>query len=446
MTAPPEVFFAGVPTLGRHDLLRECLAGLLEGTCRPRLVFVIDNGGGFTSSDPRVRVLHPPENLGVARSWNLLHKLTAPYPLLISNDDIALGPDACATALATPGPLVVLCGWACFLQREECWRAVGEYDENFWPAYFEDNDYHYRMQLLGLNYRVPAGGAVRHQGSATLRELSEGQRQALACRFEANRAYYLRKWGGLPGSERFRLPFGNHRDLPESADGRESTSSATGALALVQTRAIPPPPPGAPVLLQVCTPCSRPYALPFVAESIRRSLAAAPPGLELVWHVAFDRSAVADPSPVRITPPFPVRWYTHGGGGVAGAAVRNFLLDHLDTGWICFLDDDTLMHRDFCREIGAVLAARPDALGVVFHGARPGGGILRAEPGRLGPCLIDMGQALFTPQAIAGRRLDLGRYDYDGLWIGQITSALPPEKLLFLDHVLAHFNLLREGP
>ncbi len=162
-----------------------------------------------------MRVLAPPENLGVARSWNLLHRLTYPHPLILSNDDIGFAPDTCQLALATPGPFVAICGWACFLQREECWRAVGEYDEALWPAYFEDNDYHYRMRLKGLDYVVPVGGAVTHARSSTLRGLPDVHRQTVARCFEANRAYYLRKWGGLPGEERFRIPF-NQAPFPSA--------------------------------------------------------------------------------------------------------------------------------------------------------------------------------------------------------------------------------------
>jgi len=102
---------------------------------------------------------------------------------------------------------VAVCGWACFLQREECWRAVGEYDELLWPAYFEDNDYHYRMRLAGLDYVVPAGGAVTHVGSATLHALPEVHRRTVDHHFRLNQAYYVRKWGGLPGEERFTRPF-----------------------------------------------------------------------------------------------------------------------------------------------------------------------------------------------------------------------------------------------
>jgi len=209
-----EPFVLGIPTLCRHDLLRACIDSALAGGHPPHLVFVVDNGGGFAHPDGRVRVVNPAENLGVARSWNLLHKLAGRLPLLLSNDDIRFHPDTCAAALATSGPFVAVCGWACFLQREECWRAVGEYDERFWPAYFEDNDYHYRMRLAGLDYTVPGAGPVTHAGSATLHALPEVHRRTVEHCFEQNKTYYVAKWGGMPGGEAFSRPF-DGRPPPE---------------------------------------------------------------------------------------------------------------------------------------------------------------------------------------------------------------------------------------
>lgn len=85
----------------------------------------------------------------------------------------------------------------------------GLFDEGFSPAYFEDNDYHYRLKLyLGDAAVVTANDALfYHYTNGT-------QKHALPApvvsnrRFEQNRAYYVRKWGGPPGQEWFRSPFG----------------------------------------------------------------------------------------------------------------------------------------------------------------------------------------------------------------------------------------------
>ena len=85
---------------------------------------------------------------------------------------------------------------------------LGFFDESFSPAYFEDNDYHYRMKLyLGEASAIVTTDAMfYHYGSRT-----QNQAQSVpvvsGSRFEQNRAYYVKKWGGTPGRERFRRPF-----------------------------------------------------------------------------------------------------------------------------------------------------------------------------------------------------------------------------------------------
>jgi ABC-type glycerol-3-phosphate transport system permease component len=46
-------------------------------------------------SDVHIRVVTPPHNIGVAASWNLLHRLYAPSDLLICNDDVIFEPNTC---------------------------------------------------------------------------------------------------------------------------------------------------------------------------------------------------------------------------------------------------------------------------------------------------------------------------------------------------------------
>lgn len=205
-----ELFFLGIPTLIRHDLCSLCIQSALRGTWQPHLVYVIDNGGGFTFPDCRVRVISPPENLGVARSWNLLHKLTYPRPCVIANDDIEFSEDCLEGMLRSQGRFVAACGWSCYLAREEIWTKVGEYDERF-MAYFEDNDYARRMMLVGEVESVPLFGHVKHHGSATLAGLPEVHRRTVQRYYESGEEYYKLKWGGVPGKEKYVIPFGGDK-------------------------------------------------------------------------------------------------------------------------------------------------------------------------------------------------------------------------------------------
>lgn len=98
--------------------------------------------------------------------------------------------------------------FSAFALTKECWEEVGEFDEIFAPAYFEDNDYHYRMGLCGVSSIVLPPAMFFHFGSGTQNEANEnGLPMVPGGMFENNRASYARKWGGIPGQEKFSHPF-----------------------------------------------------------------------------------------------------------------------------------------------------------------------------------------------------------------------------------------------
>lgn len=219
----PETFYVGIPTLFCRDLLHKCIESILAGSALPRAIYVVDNSDG-TRMEPwvphpskRIRVIRPNANLGVARSWNLLHSLTQPAPLIITNDDVEIGHNLFEKMLACPEPWVSGSGhqMGCvFLLREKLWTEVGRFDETFWPAYHEDNDYGYRMLLKGYKPHCPMSDGYRDNGpSATKAAFNQGELNHFNNCFNAGRAYYVRKWGGVPHLETFTIPFnGAHQD------------------------------------------------------------------------------------------------------------------------------------------------------------------------------------------------------------------------------------------
>lgn len=83
---------------------------------------------------------------------------------------------------------------------------VGLWDTVF-PLYFADNDYYRRIRLKGYE-TVESGLSVFHQngGSNTIRSDSmlgfiNGKT------FNIYKEYYISKWGGEPGRERYTVPF-----------------------------------------------------------------------------------------------------------------------------------------------------------------------------------------------------------------------------------------------
>jgi glycosyltransferase involved in cell wall biosynthesis len=220
-----------IPVLNRGDLLTACLAAFDR---RVRHLVIINNGQDADvalacaqAARHGAHVIAPRGNLGVAGSWNYCLDISAPYYLLINND-IALAPGALArlaratAAQPASAGAYVLPGdqqFSCFTLTAAARFGVGRFDENFWPAYYEDRDYLYRCRLAGLHfYAVQSAQATHgdglHPGSMTIASDAK-VRAANDITLALNRDYYRRKWGGDPGHETFWRPF-NNPNLPLS--------------------------------------------------------------------------------------------------------------------------------------------------------------------------------------------------------------------------------------
>ena len=168
-----------VPVLTRPELLYRML-GSIDAPVEH--VIVIDNGNCVstgaarksTDQSRRVSVVHMPANLGVAGSWNLGIK-AAPFApwWLIANFDIVWPVGALAefAAHGTPDALVLSGGspeWAAFILGENVVRRAGVFDESFVPAYYEDTEYQWRCEALGVPI-IRSGVWVHHDNSSTLK-------------------------------------------------------------------------------------------------------------------------------------------------------------------------------------------------------------------------------------------------------------------------------------
>lgn len=83
---------------------------------------------------------------------------------------------------------------------------VGYVDVNFYPAYFEDNDYGRRGQLAGAVMGQVIDAKYYHFWSRTIKE-DEDKRIENDFYFPLNKKFYIEKWGGEPGKEKYTFPF-----------------------------------------------------------------------------------------------------------------------------------------------------------------------------------------------------------------------------------------------
>ncbi len=204
-------FVVGIPTLNRYDCLLRCVGNLLSGSVIPQTIYIVDNGKKLKESQEweqlslhakivSIEVIKPQRNMGVAASWNLLHRLTRPEMLILVNDDVYVGHNVMEVLASAPEGISTALGWSCFRHDYQAWDVLGDYDEMFYPAYWEDTDMDWRR----VNSSVPRHDyegktdPIEHSGSSTIAAMSAAEKDQFHHRNSILTEYYLAKWGGFP--------------------------------------------------------------------------------------------------------------------------------------------------------------------------------------------------------------------------------------------------------
>lgn len=202
----------GIATLNRKDLLQDALAGYEKDFPNVK-VHVVDNGNQGIEAPGCIYT--QPTNRGVAASWNILcnHILANNDYALIVNDDVYLGYDkvvvdeAIQLAINNGNPDFIRSemSWSMFLISKELFTQVGGFDEMFYPAYYEDSDYIYRMRLLGIEQAInPRLNPQTYRMNGTYEKAPDLVNAAM----QKNQDRYVEKWGGLPLLEEYNIPYG----------------------------------------------------------------------------------------------------------------------------------------------------------------------------------------------------------------------------------------------
>lgn len=208
---------------------------------------VIVNGETWTDGKPQHRLVvvfnTPAHNRGVAGSWNLgvreMYRAGHDWlvicsaavrfgeaggldfiPALYDAPDIGHG----IRAVEADDGL----GWHLIAFHRSVFQRVGYFDENYWPAYHEDNDLSYRIQLAyGVDSRAPdfAGPLwPKVTVDATLDQVAHGiKRGGVSVDLVELERYYVRKWGGTSTHETFKTPFDSGHPVswwPQPAAGK----------------------------------------------------------------------------------------------------------------------------------------------------------------------------------------------------------------------------------
>ncbi len=235
--------FVVVPTYGCKGLLEATLTCLITQDIGSIKILVVDNSPTphdltYWTRDGRVTQMSFPSNLGVGASWNLGMRWAlsrgAEY-LLVVNHDVVLRPDTYRLLLEPLGGFVSGVGvhtspevhwkdplaigifpklrggpdFSCFVIKKAFYEAVGPFDECFYPAYREDNSYHWRAKCAGRGdeiFSVSVPYLHVNGGSAAIKE-NPGLKALNDSRWQKNGDLYQDMWGGPPGREIYKVPF-----------------------------------------------------------------------------------------------------------------------------------------------------------------------------------------------------------------------------------------------
>lgn len=234
-----------IPTLNRYDLCQKAIDSFYDISNKliPSKIFIMDNGihdtiaypfiinsldiSDLDENDSSIKeyidqndlcVFDPKINLGVAASWNWFIKNTSPSFCedntsfwIIANDDIIFYSTTLYNLVQAINkyPYMILGNggaWSLMALHNNVISKIGLFDENFYPAYFEDNDYHHRMKLENLDFKIPGTVAYNHATSSTIKAYSPERMKKHHHDFKCNRQYFINKWGNDPTKLGSKLP------------------------------------------------------------------------------------------------------------------------------------------------------------------------------------------------------------------------------------------------
>lgn len=100
--------------------------------------------------------------------------------------------------------------FSCFMVKADFYEKCGWFDENFDPCWWEDNDMHYRIKLLGFDiqkFKVP----YIHLGSQTTKKMN------LPINSLKSQEYYKKKWGSNNRNliEQYIVPYNDNTLTPK---------------------------------------------------------------------------------------------------------------------------------------------------------------------------------------------------------------------------------------
>lgn len=218
--------YYGIPTFNQFARTRQAIDHIMAtSSVKPTQIVVIDNseiGAAVLELDDltykynNVHIIPRAENI-LSGAWNDIMNLYRDDYVILANDDVlphSRSIEALVKTAKNRPDIAIINGaaesgnaYSFFLPRWWAYVKIGPFDTNFKPAYFEDNDWDRRKDLLGLKRITEPLATFDHVGSATIKDFNQAQMLRQHKAFQDNETYFKRKWGDIPTKAYFTIPF-----------------------------------------------------------------------------------------------------------------------------------------------------------------------------------------------------------------------------------------------
>ena len=180
------------------------------------------------------------------------------------------------------------------------------------------------------------------------------------------------------------------------------------------------------MFINIITPCSRPENLKAISDSINI------PSENYRWIVVFD----AEEIPGEIEVPNKAEVYAYSDKeSISGNSQRNYAIDKVESGYLLFLDDDTVLHPNFWSNVQGV----NEDLVCWMQCEKDGSSRLPAGYFNIGA--IDSGSFMTKREVIGDDRWALGVYEADGIFAKRMASKT--SNICVINSHLSIYNYLR---
>lgn len=219
----------GILTLIKYDLLTRLINSIDHDVDNVVILFQGGHNNNFDFSKIKNKfiknliIVRSNFNIGVSRGWNYILQNYLKTYCIISGDDNYFNPGSLkkVSEYMTPDKLNEVMfaargdqAFTTYIFTKKTIETIGYFDENIYPAYYEDNDYRYRMLLSGHDFiSIPDilsinTGDDNHRESCTLHSADENYRNKMSECFSRNGQYFESKWG----NSTYKFPF-DRKDL-----------------------------------------------------------------------------------------------------------------------------------------------------------------------------------------------------------------------------------------